>query len=156
MLLKPIGLNQGSFKEYGHVLSVFSGSPMADDDVITYWGKTARFDFVKNASSGILHGHMKKMKTKKLERHIKTPEMLVALKNDAILVVAKPLDTIEQLNAFHIKQGDARVLHASTWHWTPFPIDTDTCEFLVVFQMGTEDKDLDIRTLQEEIMISMK
>ena len=155
MIVKPKSLSQEAFNEYGDVLSISTDQPMADDSVITYWGKIAQFKFVENASAGILHGHRREMHTHQMERHINTPEMLVSLKNDAIICVAKPLDSIQNANAFYIKQGDAVVLNSGTWHWTPFPADADKCEFFIVFKAGTEEMDLEIKELDDAIIIDV-
>lgn len=156
MIIKTEVLNEKSFREYGQILSEKAGEPMADDDIISYWGKVANIKFDKNISTGVLFGHKRLMATKNLERHIETPEVLVALSGDAVICVAVPSkqeDEPDKIKAFYIKQGDAISLYRGIWHWTPFPVDSEQCKFLVMFNNDTESKDLYIKNLSEDINI---
>lgn len=156
MVIKPEELTADAFTPYGHIVSQPDGAPMADDDVITYWGRIARTDIKNPISFGLLLGHKRPYQTGKLERHLDTPEILVALENDAVIVCGKPSisDSVDDLAAFYVKQGDALCLYSRTWHWTPFPMEGEDCKFLVIFAGGTEDSDLEIKELDEEIVIS--
>jgi len=156
MTIKPVLLSAENFKNYGEVLTDYGDIPMADDSVITYFGKIAKIDFSDTVSTGFLIGHKRKYTTDKLERHIRTPELLVCLKSDSLILAGLPDadgDGVKDVRAFYIKQGQAVVFHKATWHWTPFPISEESCEFLVVFNDKTESKDLEIKTLGENIEI---
>lgn len=150
MTIKPKKLDAGDFAKFGRILTAYSGEPDADDDVVTYWGGVADADFTGPVSAGMLLGHPRRMATSKLERHLSTPEVLVALDGDALLCVGAPGEP-KELTAFFVKQGEGVALHAGTWHWTPFPTGDRDCRFLVLFHSGTEKNDLEIRELPEEI-----
>jgi ureidoglycolate hydrolase len=152
MLIKTKRLNAKDFKKYGSVLTEYSGAPMADDDVITYWGKAAEVDICRPISSGVLFGHRRPMSTDKLERHLQTPEILTALEGGAVLIVASG-ETAADIAAFYIRQGEAVALNPGIWHWTPFPAEGEKCRFLVLFYSGTEENDLIIKNLNELIEI---
>lgn len=68
-----------AFARYGQVLTACKDAPAADDDVITYWGGVGSAAFDAPVSAGMPFGHPRRMATRRLERHLKTPEILVAL-----------------------------------------------------------------------------
>jgi len=157
IVLKPVELTAESFKDYGHVISKGQENPMADNEEFMYWGKVSQLKMSGIASTGVLIGHKREPVVVKLERHVNTPEVLAALDGDSVVCVAKPspkgTDTIEGVQAFYIKQGEAFAMHEGTWHWIPVPVNSEECKFLVVFASGTEDNDLEVKDLLEEIMI---
>ena len=154
MIIKPKPLEASEFKKYGSILTGYSGRPMADDDVITYWGEVAEIDVKQPISAGVLLGHKRPMSTDKLERHNETPEILTALDGDAIILVAAGQnDEVKDIAAFHVRQGEAVALDPGIWHWTPFPKNKEQCRFLVLFYSGTEVNDLIIKDLEEKIEI---
>jgi len=156
MLIEQVDLNTEAFKPYGYIVSQPVEEPMADDEVITYWGRIAQTDIKNPVSFGLLHGHRRPLETNKLERHLDTPEVLVALRNDAVIICGKPSigDSVDELKAFRVKQGNALCLYSRTWHWTPFPLEGEECTFLVMFAGGTEDCDLEIKKLPHEVEVA--
>ena len=156
MELKALPLTQENFKDYGYVLDSTQEPPMADNAEFRYWGKVTKLKMGEVVSTGVLFGHMREPVVKSLERHLKTPEVMVAYEGDSLICVAKPMansDKIEDVRVFVIKQGQAFAMHAGTWHWVPFPTNDKMCKFLVMFASETEANDMDVRNLPEEIRI---
>lgn len=157
--LTAVELTKENFKDYGYVISSNNGNPMGDNDEFLYWGKVSELNMSCAASTGILIARKRENFIRKLERHVSTPEILVALKGDSIICLAKPAldgdDKIEGIKAFYIKQGDAFAMLSGTWHWIPIPVNSDKSKFLVLFASGTEDNDLEIMDLEEEVKITL-
>jgi ureidoglycolate hydrolase len=155
--LKPIELTSESFKDYGTVLSQMQSAPIADNVEFKYWEKISHLSMGMVASTGVLIGKKRDTILKCLERHITTPEVLVALEGDSIICVGKPTETgghiIDDIKAFNIKQGDAFAMHAGTWHWIPYPTKDEQCKLLVIFSVDTEKNDLEVKNLIEEIKV---
>lgn len=158
--IKAVALTSENFKDYGQVLSIRKGEPMADTEEFAYWGKIANLKMTEKVSTGLLVCRKREGAVRSLERHVRTPEILVALKGDSLICMAKPeavggADRIEGIQAFHVYQGEAFVMHAGTWHWIPFPINQEESKFLVVFASGTEADDLEVRDLADVIKVSL-
>ena len=154
--IKAMELTAENFRDYGCLLSSSSAQPLAQNSELTYWGKVCELKMGDVASTGILYGHDREPVIKSLERHVSTPEVLVALEGDSIILFGKPapdIGNIDDLKAFYIKQGDAFAMHPGTWHWVGIPVGGKSSKFLVVFASGTEANDLEVRDLQEEIKI---
>jgi mannose-6-phosphate isomerase-like protein (cupin superfamily) len=157
--LKPINLNADSFQEYGKLLDSPSFKPWSQDEASSYWGKVALLDFKNTASTGILFTYKREFTLSNFERHMKTPEILVALEGDSIMTVGKSLpdggiDT-EAFKSFIFKQGDAIAISAGTWHWAPLPMNCSKSKFLVIFAQGTEVEDMDVKILAQKLTITV-
>jgi ureidoglycolate hydrolase len=142
-----VELTPESFRGYGDVLSVGPGTPMGSSEEFTYWGKVAELEMGPRVSTGYLACNPRAGVLKRLERHLRTPEILVALRGDSLVCMARPSDPgskcIDGLQAFRVRQGQAFAMAARTWHWAAFPIGKTEAVFLVVFASGTEGADLE-------------
>lgn len=106
----------------------------------------------------------------RMERHLRTAELLCAVDGDAVLCVAPPQEPregrLDGLRALMVRRGQSLLLSTGAWHWIPFPAGTVTnevpaekapadgtgsCRFLVVFRFGTGDEDLQIIDLAESV-----
>lgn len=155
--IKAIELTEENFKEFGYLLSTSKMKPLENTE-LAYWGKVAQLNMGETISTGILYGLDREPVIKSLERHINTPEILVAIEGNSIILFGKPkqgIENIDDLRAFYIKQGDAFAIHPKTWHWVAVPVGSKISKFLVVFASGTEEKDLEVRDLPEAIMLSL-
>jgi ureidoglycolate hydrolase len=145
--LTVVELTPKSFRGYGDVLSVGPGVPMGTSAEFTYWGKVAELEMGARVSTGYLACKPRSGVLKRLERHLRTPEILVALRGDSLVCMARPSargsTSIDGLQAFHIRQGQAFAMTPGTWHWAAFPNGKTKAVFLVVFASGTEGSDLE-------------
>ena len=156
--IQAIELTPENFQDYGQILSASKGEPMADNEEFAYWGKIAELGMTEQVSTGFLVCRQREGEVKNLERHTRTPEILVALEGDSLICMAKPesvigADRIEGIQAFHVREGEAFVMHIGTWHWVPFPVNRETSKFLVVFASGTEADDLELRDLEDAVKV---
>lgn len=154
--IKAIELTAANFKDYGYIIHNTGAKADADNEEFTYWGKVSQLKMGGVTSTGILCCHQRELIIKKMERHVNTPEVLVAVEGDSLICLSRPSnkdDEIKDIKAFYLKQGSAVALNAGAWHWVPFPINCEMSKFIVVFTQGTEDNDLEIKDLDEKIRI---
>jgi ureidoglycolate hydrolase len=145
MNLIPIDLENSHFAPFGKVLSQTDKKADTVNDAFHYWSGIAKLKMSDTVST--------------VEKHDRTPEILVALDNDAILCVAessKEEKTVnpQSIRAFYIRKGDSLVMNAGTWHWAPVPVLKEESKFLVIFASGTEDSGTEIQELNEKVYIS--
>ena len=149
--LTVVELTPESLRGYGSVLSVGPGTPMASTEEITYWGKVAELEMGARVSTGYMLCKPREAVLTQLERHLRTPEILVALRGDSLVCMAQPSAPgsrgIDGLQAFHVRQGQAFAMAPGTWHWAAFPIGKTEVVFLVAFATGTEGADLEFTDL---------
>jgi hypothetical protein len=93
----------------------------------------------------------------KMERHLKTAEMLVALDGDAIVCMAPPQEpvggSLTGVVAVKMRLGEALVMETGTWHWIPFPTGKKTVRYLVVFRNQTGADDLHFFDFKEAVTV---
>ena len=103
--------------------------------------------------AGRLECSPRPMRLSKMERHLKTPELLSAVDADAIIAVAPPQEPLNgrltDVRAVIIRAGQAIVLAVGTWHWIPYPLGDKSTRFLVVYRNATADDDLEFCELAE-------
>lgn len=156
--IKPIELTPENFKDYGYLLNKTSGDPLAKNEELTYWSKVAQFDMGPHLSTGVLFAHNRPAVIKSMERHTRTPEVLVATEGETVICFAKPSkqgDEIKDIQAFRIKQGTGIIMYTGTWHWVGFPIEGLKSTFLVMFAADTESDDLEIKDLPEQVEVDI-
>jgi ureidoglycolate lyase len=156
--IKAHELSTANFTGYGWILSESNESPLADNPEFKYWGRVSRFSVHGELSSGILFCRARDKVVSQMERHVNTAEILAALSGDSVLCLAKktvPGQGVDPatLRSFIIKQGQAVCLEAGTWHWIPYPLNEDGSKFLVAFNCGTEENDLEVVKLEEDISL---
>lgn len=154
--VKASKLTPAGFRPYGYVISTAKGKPFLDDNEVTCWSKVSLLEVGKTASTTVLFCHRRQPVVKKLERHVRTPEVLVSLEGDSAICVGKRSSgrgAIRGIRAFYLRQGDAIAMHAGTWHYPPFPVKAKQCKLLVLFASGTEATDLKYGDLPQEVRI---
>jgi ureidoglycolate hydrolase len=84
---------------------------------------------------------------KRMERHQKSVEIVVALNHGVILPLAPwgELNAVEQdIRAFYLPAGQGIKIYEGVWHIAPFPLE-ETAEVLVLFAQGTGTDDLEFQ-----------
>lgn len=155
---KAYDLSAESFEGYGYVISQQYGEPLADNEAFTYWDKIAELEIETPISTGIVEGHQEDFTVNVVERHVETPEILVALSGDFVALLGKPDNStgeVKELKAFYVKQGEAIALSKGTWHSPPIAVE-ERCKALVIFKSGTPDNDLEEVELEEEAEIKVE
>jgi len=86
---------------------------------------------------------------KLMEKHAKTPELIVPIRGNFILPVAvsyNPLNVTESpsaadVEAFYVRSNQALVMNNGVWHSAPFPVRKETT-FFVIFKKETSKNDV--------------
>jgi ureidoglycolate hydrolase len=155
--IKASKLTPAGFRPYGYVVSTAKGKAFLDNNEVTCWSKVSLLKVGKTASTTLLFCHKRQPIVRKLERHVRSPEVLVGLDGDSVICVAKPSSgrgAIRGIRAFYLRQGDAIAMHAGTWHYAPFPVKAKQSKLLVLFASTTEASDLKFRDLPQEVRIA--
>ena len=108
-------------------------------------------------SSGSMECAPRQKKLSRLECHLKTPELLVALDGDAVVCVAPPQEpangTLKGLTAVKMRAGESIIVQKGAWHWIPYPEGARPVRFLVVFRAATGKDDLNYCDLAEPLSV---
>ena len=97
----------------------------------------------------------------KMERHLKTPEIYVAVEGDFIFPVTKPLPlddpdlqpSVEDVVGLRVKEGQTLIMKPGMWHWGPWPV-SERCSIVILFKKDTEKNDLPIKPFKDGMIIA--
>jgi ureidoglycolate lyase len=145
----PEPLAEPAFKPFGQIIEVPADAPPTSESaVVRYWGGLAKARFHEEIEFGVLKIRMRDRVVAELERHRRSPEFLVALDGDFFLPVApysvskggNALPDAARVKVFHVRPGQAVLLHRGVWHAQPFP-RAGECLFISAARDGTFRKD---------------
>lgn len=153
MKINTTRMNEKNFAEYGTY--IVKPSRVDIKEAYTYTRDMAHLK-LKTSSVGYLSVYPREPRYTSVERHKCTSEMLVVLKGQGTILFSKPGDDPnEGLSAFYVKEGDAFIMHPSTWHGLITPLECDSVDLLVMFEKDTEDLDMDVQKLREEVILEL-
>ena len=130
---KPFGI----YIEPGKAAPTFS-SPSFDwyENVVTLDINTPEVGFVKVASVDCVQ--------KQLERHVKTPEVMIATKSELYVTLAdNDAQTPEDFAAFILSPGSITIINPGIWHLAPKSKTVDAGAIIMYKpETGTNDKEI--------------
>jgi len=133
-------------------------SPSSEED-FSWATVIPELDMPGKLCVGSLECKARPMRLAKLERHLKSAELLSAVDGDAILCLAPPQEpargSLSGLRAVYLRRGSSVVLHPGVWHGIPFPAGSANVRLMVVFRALTGEDDLDFFELEEAVDIRM-
>lgn len=155
--LALVTLTAAAFAPYGTILSEEQPNADVDSSELRYVGGVFTAD-IGPVSVGLMTCKARPAVLHRMERHVRTPEILANLGGPATIAVAAPgLPFPESrgdgVTAFRLASGTAIALRPGTWHWAPFPEGSEAV-YLVAFAQGTEATDLEVAELPSPIAIS--
>lgn len=156
----PIKLTGKEFERFGKLLSVSDKKASCDDADVTYI-KQIYTGQMQNVSTGLMTCKKRKFILTTMEKHDNTPEIMVNLGGDAVLILAEKdydfkTNNSSKIQAFWIKKGDAYVIDPGVWHFASYPIEKEKVDYLIIFKKGTEDTDVKNEDLEEPLEIEIR
>lgn len=154
-------LTFNAYSKYGKVVE-HKPSEMAfvDNDEVVGWLNVVGFEPEIPRVVHLITEKRREMVLTKLERHNKGMELFVPIDGECVMAFAPgknyddPLEMpeMDQIEAFKIEKVAGFVVNRGTWHWIGFPI-SKTASQLVVLRRDSEQDDVDIKDLLEQIHI---
>jgi ureidoglycolate hydrolase len=137
-------LEKLNFNEYGDVITWKGNLLSSTSPVHDYWDGVASYQPVGTQVCSLLG--IKKPISQcvcEMERHLKTPEVLVSLQGDVVITLAPAggdAPDEKAIRSFLLKQGQGVIMHQGVWHALPCKVKDDAM-LLVMFQQNTSHSD---------------
>ena len=151
ILAQPLDL--AALEGIGVLATPNKGKTLEDGAEFSFEFAVTDLGMPEGLCAGRLECSSRPMRLLKMERHLKTPELLSAVEGDSIIAVAPPQEPLNgrltDVRAVIIRAGQAIVLAVGAWHWIPYPMGDKSARFLVVYRNATADDDLDFCELAE-------
>jgi ureidoglycolate lyase len=149
MKLKVETLTRDSFAPYGSIVSKPDTSPTSKMEGLDYWAGVSTLPDVQGPFDvGYAVLEPRPFVQDHFERHMRTPELLMPVDGDMIVVVGHAdhpdepgrLPAKDRYAAFKVPEGVAIIMKSGVWHWAPFPVDSPL-RMLVIYRSGTAQDD---------------
>lgn len=143
-------ITEANFADFGSVARTPSGAPLAETSQFRYWSDAAHFGIAGETEIGYCtvfqpdDGVVTWM-----ERHERTPEVLIPIDRSVVLPVMKN----DEVSAFLFEPGEAIVIGRNVWHSACLPADGQDASYFVVFRRGTPHEDVIKKDLQKPVRI---
>lgn len=154
-------LTKQAFRPFGELVEVPEGmKPSIENAILSYWGGLAKARFHEEMEFGLFRVKARAHDVAEMERHAKTPELLLGLSSDYVLLVAPRSGPraggahpdVAKVRAFQVPKGKALLLARGTWHALPFPGEKQG-EFLVGFRNLTATRDLTLKAFKDRAVV---
>jgi ureidoglycolate lyase len=142
-------LAEDAFAPYGSVLSRPSGASHADGPGWHWWGEVAHLSSDgRRWAFGYLALEPEPMTFDWAERHMRSPEVVLATSADIAVYVAAPTPSeaprVDEFRVFAVPPGSGVVLDPGVWHGAPLAIDGGSTSAFVLLLEGTGRDDVTV------------
>ena len=151
MTLRLQELNAEAFEEFGQVcVAPPNVKPEHSGDEFDWWPDMMVFDTIKGKYSvGFAKNKKTPLRQTCSERHMNTPEFMLAVNSDMYIIVGPPdypneparLPDLSRFSAFKVKAGEAILLKPGVWHYAGIPLK-DQMYMYCIYASGTGENDL--------------
>ena len=153
MEIRTVDLSEQALKGIGQMLTPAKWVAPEPGAQHSYIDTIADLQLGAPCSAGVVECRPRPKTLLRLERHLHTREVLVALEGDAIACLAPPQQSsaagLDGIVAVRVKSGQAFILEVGAWHGIPFPVGKKPARLLVIFRSGTGRNDLELLDLPQ-------
>lgn len=138
----PVRITPQNFARYGSVVQMPETPPLATGATFKFWSDVAHYLVDGETEIGVCTVYRQEADgVDWMERHERTPELLVPVDGPFILPVmgAGAEDRVE---AFRVEPGEAVVIGQNVWHSACLPVEGEEATYFVLFRRGTPHEDV--------------
>lgn len=154
MDIRPQKITQDNSKSYGSVVTAPQRKPTSESPDYRFWSDLAHYSIGGETEIGICTVYRQKETIiSGMERHIRTPEILIPI--DAPFILPLMLDNREpsDIEAFHVAPGEAVVINRGIWHGACLPVGVEESSYFVIFRLNTPHEDVEKREIPQTRII---
>ena len=154
--LEVLKLTPESFIEFGQVITTENIQPDGGDENFAWWERVSSFENIDSISVNILQCKKREFKVDKLEYHKETPEAIIPLAGEHIILVVATAGELDEsrIKAFSVDTGIGVVLNVGVRHFIPYPINKNV-NCVIIFKDATGGNDLILEELSESYEITV-
>jgi ureidoglycolate hydrolase len=143
MKIKALNISKENFVKYGKLVSVPKNKPTSEDATYKFWSNLADYSIDGNTEIGLCTVYKQNDNIiTGVERHLETPEILIAIDAPFILPLLMEGESEENMMAFKVDVGEAVVIDNGVWHGACLPVGKETASYFVIFRLNTPAEDV--------------
>lgn len=144
MSIKSKRISSQNFRKFGSVVNSPSGRPTSEAADYKFWSDIADYKIEGETEIGICTVYRQKENViTGMERHLKTPEILIPIDGAFVLPLLIDGDDISDSEAFRVNIGEAVKINDGVWHGACLPADKVESSYFVIFRKGTPHSDVE-------------
>ena len=149
MSIESKRISPENFRKFGSVVNSPSGKPTSEAADYKFWSDIADYKIDGETEIGICTVYMQKENViTGMERHLKTPEILIPIDGAFVLPLLIDGEDITASEAFRVNIGEAVKINNGVWHGACLPADKAESSYFVIFRKGTPHTDVEKRDLK--------
>lgn len=156
-------ITKDNFSQYGQYFDESDTVPTYSDSAFDWWNAVGIIDIQGKTSLGVVKPNFNPDFTEAVfERHSKTPEALIPIDDEVIVLVSKEhafdnhVPTEDDFEAFLVPKGKAVSLNPGIWHHAPMTL-RGSVRTIVLFKENTSFEDNVVKDLsQHELIVKVK
>jgi ureidoglycolate hydrolase len=153
MKIRAVETTPVAFSSYGEVVLTPSGTPTSEAADYKFWSDIAHYAIDGETEIGICTVYRQPVaEIKGMERHMRTPEILVPIDAPFMLPLLREGDPPSAAAVFLVKPGEAVVVREGVWHGACLPVGRASASYFVIFRRGTSHEDVQKRGLEPFIV----
>ena len=139
MAIQVNSITADNFVAYGKVARLGDEAPLAEGPQFRYWSDFASWEIEGETEVGYCTVRRPTAdRVSWMERHERTPEILIPIDWPFILPVMK--DGV--VEAFEVHPGEVAVIAPNVWHSACIPLGRAEATYFVIFRRGTPHEDV--------------
>ncbi|HLE56371.1 MAG TPA: ureidoglycolate lyase [Rhodothermia bacterium] len=140
--ITSVPINIEGFSAFGDVALMLDEPPLAETAEFSFWSDSAHYRIEGETEIGFCTVYPHRANTVTwMERHERTPELLVPIDGRLVLPVMTDGDD-PQVRAFEFGPGEAVVIGQNVWHSACLPLGSQGVTYFVIFRRGTPAEDV--------------
>jgi ureidoglycolate hydrolase len=134
-----------NFSKYGKVVNAPSAEPTSEGADYKFWSDIANYSIDGETEIGICTVYKQEDETiYGLERHLRTPEILIPIDAPFVLPVLSESSSLEY---FQVDVGEAIIMNEAVWHGPCLPVGKKESSYFVIFRRRTPFEDVEKKSL---------
>ena len=148
MTNKPKPAEKSTFKKFGDVVEFPEGVPTSHDSSYRFWSNLSNYFIDGKTEIGLctVYKQQENIITG-LERHLKTPEILIPIDGPFILPLLSEGDEENKMESFLVKVGEAVIINDGVWHGACLPVEKYQSSYFVIFRLNTPNEDVEKKSI---------
>lgn len=144
MKIESKRISSQNFRKFGSVVISPSVPPTAEAIDYKFWSDIVDYKINGETEIGICTVYrQKESKIRGMERHLKTPEILIPIDGAFVLPLLIDGENIDKSEAFKVNIGEAVKINDGVWHGACLPVDKAESSYFVIFRKGTPHMDVE-------------
>lgn len=148
MKITPRSVTQEDFARFGKAVTSPTDATTSEGPDYKFWSDIASYSIKGETEIGICTVYAQAVaKIDGVERHLRTPEILIPIDGSFYLPLLLEGDSEDQMAVFRVNMGEAVVIDEAVWHGACLPVRQEQCSYFVIFRSNTPHDDVEHKSI---------